>query len=177
MMFAMKGSWEGDGGGGGGRHTDVTERQSPQRSWGCLRRSQGGIPIPKPVLGLLTPMTSAWGPSQAVPVLRRLGQGVPVCGMGIQTPHGVKADPSPRGSSAGHWDWSLKFGCSWHFPVVLQELSAPPSHILLFPLIFMQHSWPPIFQSPPNGVGAVLTLCKTNHLFTKLFFFFSHCQD
>lgn len=47
----------------------------------------GRNPHPKASAGIThTPLTSAWGPSQAVPVLGRLGQGVPVCGMGIQTP-------------------------------------------------------------------------------------------
>lgn len=104
-------------------------------------------------------MTSAWGPSQAASALQRLGQDVPVCGMGIQTPHSVKADPSPCGSSAEHWGWSLEiWGYSWHFPAVLQGLSASSVHILpfpfSFPFIFMQQYWPPIFQSTTNGVDA-----------------------
>lgn len=135
MIFAIKGRWEGAG---GGQHTDVTERQSPWRSWGCLRRSQGGILILKPVLGSLTPVPSAWGPSRAVPVLGGLGQGVPVAGMGIQSLHDVRADPSPR--SPEIW------GCWWHLPAVLGVLL-----LKSFPFSFPLISMPPIFQSPPNG--------------------------
>lgn len=52
MIFAIKGRWEGVGGGGGQQDTVVTERRSLRGSWGCLRRSQGGILTLKASVGI-----------------------------------------------------------------------------------------------------------------------------
>lgn len=103
----------------------------------------GRDPHPKARVGIAHSHDISLGPSPAVPVLGRLGQGFLMCGMGMQTLHSVKAEPSPRGSSAEHWEGSPEiWGCSWHFPAALLT-----SFSSLSPLIFMQHYWPPIFQS------------------------------
>lgn len=165
MMFAVK---------RGGREeeeeedsTHVTERQRLQRSWGCLRRSQGGILIPKAGLGLLTAMTSAWGPPKLSLCWEGWDRAFPCVGWGSRActgsrlvhPH-VAAVLSP---GRGH----LKSGGAHGIP-------CSPPHIL--PSFSCSTTGHPhsraIFQSPPHGVDAALTLCKINHLFKKLFGFF-----
>lgn len=161
----------GFGAGRGQKYIDVMGETKLQRSRGSLRRSQEGMLTLKDSVEIthihgisMDSLPSCWHAKEA-------GDRVFYCvGWGSRAHMVSRADPSPCGNSAEHWEiW----GCSWHFPAVLQRLCALSFPILpfLFPPSFHAAVLTTcVLRAHRVGVDAMLTLCKSNHLFPKPFF-------